>query len=70
MDEFDHRTMVNMDMALEEICRQMKYGGDHESRKFVAEKLMACARDGRTGLAELNIAARQALLDLNGRKTA
>ena len=32
MDEFDHRTMAHMDIVLEEICRELKHGGDHESR--------------------------------------
>jgi len=70
MDEFDHRTMANMDLVLEEVCRQMKHGGDHESRKFVAERLIECARDGRTDLTDLNAAAQHALRDLMSRKTA
>jgi hypothetical protein len=70
MDEFDHRTMARMDIVLEEICRELKHGGNHESRKFVAERLMACARDGHTTLDELRTAACAALLELTGQKTA
>jgi hypothetical protein len=70
MDEFDHRTMVHMDLVLEDICRELKHGGDHESRKFVARRLMACARDGRTSQDELRAAAYDALLELTGQKTA
>jgi hypothetical protein len=70
MDEFDHRTMSHMDIILEEICRGLKHGGDHESRKFVAERLMACARNGHTTPDELRTAARAALLELTGQKTA
>jgi hypothetical protein len=70
MDEFDHRTMAHMDIVLEEICRELKHGGDHESRKFVAERLMACARDGHATQDELRAAAHEALLKLIGRKTA
>jgi hypothetical protein len=46
----------------------MKHGGDHESRKFIAERLMDSAREGRATLAELNSAARRALLELTNRK--
>ena len=68
MDEFDDRTRANMDVVLEEICREMKHGGDHESRKFIAERLMECAGEGRSSLADLNSAARRALLELTNRK--
>ena len=68
MDEFDDRTRANMDVVLEEICKEMPHGGDHESRKFIAERLMECAREGRTTLSELNGAARRALLELTNRK--
>jgi len=68
MDEFDDRTRANMDVVLEEICREMKHGGDHQSRKFIAERLMASAREGHTTLADLNSAARRALLELANRK--
>ena len=70
MDEFDDRTRANMDAVLEEICREMPHGGDHESRKFVAERLMECAREGRTTLVDLNSVARRALLELTNRKAS
>jgi hypothetical protein len=68
MDEFDDRTRANMDVVLEDICREMPHGGDHESRKFIAERLMECAREGRSSLSELNSVARRALLELVNRK--
>jgi len=70
MEEFDDRTRANMDVVLEEICREMPHGGDHESRKFIAGRLIACAREGRSSLAELNSVARRALLELVNRKSA
>jgi len=70
MDEFDDRTRANMDVVLEEICREMSHGGDHESRKFIAARLIESAREGRTSLTELNSVARRALLELVNRKTA
>jgi hypothetical protein len=68
MDELDDRTRANMDVVLEEICREMAHGGDHESRRFIAERLIESARDGRTSLSELNSVARRALLELVNRK--
>ena len=68
MDEFNDRTRANMDVVLEEICREMPHGGDHESRRFIAERLIESAREGRTTLPELNSVARRALLELVNRK--
>jgi hypothetical protein len=70
MDEFDDRTRANMDVVLEEICQQMAHGGDHESRKFIAERLIEAAREGHNSLTELNSVARRALLELVNRKSA
>ena len=70
MDEFDDRTRANMDVVLEEICGEMAHGGDHDSRKFIAERLIESAREGRTSLAELNSTARRALLELVNRKAS
>jgi hypothetical protein len=70
MDEFDERSRKNMDVVLEEICHKMNHGGDHDSRKFIALRLIECAREGRTSLAELNSVARRALLELVNRKSA
>ena len=68
MDEFDDRTRANMDVVLDEICREMTNGGDHESRKFIAERLIESAREGGSSLSELNSVARRALLELVNRK--
>ncbi len=48
MDEFDERTKANMDVVLDAICTELPHGGDHESRKFIAEQLMQAARGGKT----------------------
>jgi hypothetical protein len=48
MVEFSERTQANMDVVLEEVCAELPNGGDHESRKFIAEQLIQCARSGRT----------------------
>jgi hypothetical protein len=70
MDEFDDHTRANMDVALEEVCQEMTHGGDHASRRFIAERLIECAREGRCSLTELNSVARRALLELVNRKSA
>jgi hypothetical protein len=70
MDTFDDRTRANMDVVLDEICQEMPHGGDHDSRKFIAERLVESAREGRSSLTELNSVARRALLELVNRKSA
>jgi len=71
VDEFDERALANMDVVLDEICRELPHGGDHESRKFIAEQLMNAARDGKTNLGDLTYVGRRALVQLqNGAKSA
>jgi hypothetical protein len=70
MDDFDEQTRTNMDVVLEEICQEMKHGGEHASRKFIAQRLIESAREGRGSLAELNSVARRALLELTNRKAS
>ena len=67
MSEFDERVQANMDVVLEEICADLPNGGDHESRKFIAEQLVHCAKSGKTTLGELVYAARRALAHLNNK---
>jgi len=64
MSEFDDRTLANMDVVLEEVCRELLHGGDHESRKFIAGLLMEAARAGQTTLGGLTAVGRGALLEL------
>jgi hypothetical protein len=71
MGDFDARTQAKMDLVLEEVCRKLsKYGGDHESRKHVARRLIIAVRSGRTTLEDLRAAADNALLDVVSRKSA
>jgi hypothetical protein len=66
-DEFDERTQANMDVALNKICGELPHGGDHESRKFIAEQLIQAARAGKTNLTELTYVARRALVQLQNK---
>ncbi len=68
VDEFDERTKANMDVVLDEICAELPRGGDHESRKFIAEQLMQAARGGKTTLGELTYVGRRALIQLHCRR--
>jgi hypothetical protein len=67
VSEFDERTQSNMDVVLEEICGKLPNGGDHESRRFIAEHLMQAARAGSTTLGELTYVGRRALVWLQNR---
>ena len=44
MKELDHLTLVHLDMVLEDVCRSLPHGGDHMTRKKVAQKLLSRAR--------------------------
>jgi hypothetical protein len=67
MDEFDERTQANMDVVLDAICTELPHGGDHESRKFIAEQLMQAVRGGKTTLGELTYVSRRALIQLQNK---
>jgi hypothetical protein len=71
MENFDQRIRSRMELALEEVCRQLsKSGGDHESRKYIAKQLIRAARAGKIGLEDLRAVAENALVDLTTRKSA
>jgi hypothetical protein len=61
MKKLDSRTLANLDVALEETCRSLPNGGDHEVRKHVAEKLLSAAQNGMSTLTSLNEVGRAAL---------
>jgi hypothetical protein len=71
MKKFDERTTANLDVVLEDICKSLPdNGGDHESRKFVALKLLRAAERGKRTLGTLEAVARQALQALLRRRSA
>jgi hypothetical protein len=61
MTSFDPRTTTNLEVALERVCHGLPGGGDHETRKRVAEKLLQAAEGGHKSLGELEAVGRQAL---------
>ena len=60
----DERTKANLDVALEEACRDLPHGGDHVLRKRVAVRLLESARKGNTTLGGLSVVARTALIEV------
>jgi hypothetical protein len=70
MTKTDERTIANMDVVLEEVCRDLPNGGDHESRKYVAKKLMQSVKKGNVTLEGLRPVASRALSELSCRKSA
>jgi hypothetical protein len=65
--DFDDRVQANMDVLLDEICAEFTNGGDHESRKFIAEQLVQVARAGKTTLGELTYVGRRAPVQLQNK---
>jgi hypothetical protein len=70
MIRIDDRTTANMDVALEQVCKNLPNGGDHETRKYVAEKLIQAAKKGNTALGAFETVARRALLEVTRRRSA
>lgn len=71
MSEFPERVQANMDVVLDQVCADLPSGGDHESRRYVAEQLIQAAREGKITLGELTSAGRRAIVYLrNAPKSA
>jgi hypothetical protein len=70
MTKLDERATANMDVALEDVCRDLPHGGDHETRKHIARKLLSSAKKGNLTLDGLRSVARTALQELSRRKSA
>ena len=66
MTKMDDRTLANMDFVLEETCRVFPNGGDHERRRYIAQKLKLSAKKGNTTLGGLRSVAHSALKELSG----
>ena len=69
MTNLDGRTTANLEVALERVCSGLPGGGDHETRKHVAEKLLQAAESGIKNLGELEAVGQQALREAS-RKSA
>ena len=67
MSELNERTIANMDFVLEETCRILPNGGDHERRKYIAQRLKRHAMQGDTTLTDLRVVAQSALKEIKQR---
>jgi hypothetical protein len=65
MTKLDDRTITKMDWALEQACRVFPHGGDHERRRYVAQKLELSARNGNTTFDGLTAVANAAVDELS-----
>jgi hypothetical protein len=70
MKNVDERTAANMEVALEQVCRSMPYGGDHDTRKRIAKKLLHEARHGSATLGDFIAVAQRALHEISMRRSA
>jgi hypothetical protein len=70
MTKIDERTAANMDVVLEQVCRELPHGGDHERRKRIAQKLLQSARKGNVTLDGLRNVASRALSELSEQESA
>jgi len=66
MNKLDDRTAANLDVVLDSVCRTLSNnGGDHESRKFIAARMLRAAQRGKRTLGALEIVARRAMKSLS-----
>ena len=70
MTKIDERITADMDAVLEEVFRVLPHVGDHETRKYIAKKLIQGAKKSNTTLDGLRNVARIALEELSHRKSA
>jgi hypothetical protein len=54
---------ATLDLIVEKTCRDMRDGGDHESRRHVAERLIEAERASAKSLKVLRHVARNALAE-------
>lgn len=68
INQFDARTLANMDVALERACTGLPVGESHTARKQIASAILACAVGGDTTLSGLTDAAMTAAAALSPRR--
>jgi hypothetical protein len=64
--EFDQSTMANMTAALDHVCKKIPPDKDsHETRKHIANAMVACAKAGRRFLQDFQTTGLKALAEIN-----
>jgi hypothetical protein len=62
MRRFDERTEANLDVVLEDVSGRFPTAVcDHESRKFIAARLLRAAQRGKRTLGAPDVVARRAM---------
>jgi hypothetical protein len=70
-ESFDSRTLASMEVALDRACRLLDSGAEqHRTRRYIASKILACARQGDTSLVGLTEAGRIAAGEICARAKA
>jgi hypothetical protein len=67
---FDSRTFANMNVALDRVCQRRPDGESYKVRKLVAQRIIRCAKSGKTSLGELVEAGESALTRLRRKSSA
>jgi hypothetical protein len=63
--EFDQNTMANMTAALEHVCKKIPADRDnHDTRKRIADAMVACAKTGRRSYVDFQNAGFRSLDDI------
>jgi len=60
-EAFDVRTLANMNVALERVCKKAANGEAHPIRERIARQIIRCASNGKTTLGELTAAGQRAI---------
>jgi hypothetical protein len=55
---------IRLEFVLEQVFESFSYGGDHETRAFVAAQLLKAAQSGIVKLDDLKLVAGEALLEV------
>ncbi|MGY4497011.1 hypothetical protein ACVWYH_000938 [Bradyrhizobium sp. GM24.11] len=64
MPDINSRTQTKLDFVLEEVCRSLPNGGDHETRRAVVERLIASASGSNASIEQLRAVAQHALVKI------
>jgi hypothetical protein len=64
MLEFHPNTLACMTASLERCCKHLE-SDTPEARKFIAEKLKECTKDGKVDMLDLEIVGEKAVAELN-----
>jgi hypothetical protein len=63
--DFDQTTIANMTAALDQLCAKIPSDKDsHETRKQIADAMIACARSGKRTLGDFQDVGRRTLQEI------